>query len=200
MELTQVEQLRRKYAELSGVPETEIDERWKVKKLTEEIAKLEAKDEKVYGNIRTDVEINKNDDNSIVFFMTDGGAIREIKTDGLAQSVEPVKVLKRMSPKNFLDSFKHHYENDGRFHQINEPMDLVRMFLNIDNEIVDKVVDFEIRKAESRDQESRIKNTYRTHYSVLKLNGSNQYIQKGDIVHCPDIKNIDVFPTKYIKD
>lgn len=218
--------MRKEYQQLSGAEK--VNGKWGEKKLRQEIEKLQNPDvPKEAGNEQSgrvasikkeqppaeqvkfefnvkpeaDIEPKLGDNNYCIVYLTDGGVLRPgmPSADPYNQNNEPVKRLARYSPENFWRMFASHFTANERFINVNDAPTLVRLFLNITEDIIEKAIRFELSRTKNETQYQSVMDYYIKEFSVLKLNGSNQGILKEDIIHIPGIKDIDVFPEECLR-
>jgi len=156
---------------------------------------------KFYGNIRKDVEILSEDRNCVVFFLTDKGALKE----GILDADEPepdVKGVKRMSPENFWRLFASEYLNNDKFINVTDAKTIVRIFQNLKPEHVAKAMRNELIAQKSEKNRDKVMDIAIKKFKNLRLNGSNQFIKRGDIVHCPGIteEELATFPNQVMRE
>lgn len=152
---------------------------------------------KSVGNIRSDVEIDPKDKDFVLFYSTNEGAIKLGVTT--PRGWTPPKRLERMTKINFYKCFASNYTDNGVFQKVNNAETVIRLFLNLKGEHIKESIEFELSKAETADQRQNILNFYLDKFSILNVNGSNKYIEKGDIIHCPGITDLDKLPEECLR-
>lgn len=163
---------------------------------TEEPKKRGPKPKKPTDKAETKVKSEYEGDH-VVFYLTDYSAMRVGMVNDPVRKNEqwPPRKLTRMSPANFHRAFSMNYLKEGRFINIPDAKTIISMFKNLDKETILRAVDFEIRKANSRDQERTLVSHWVNEFKTLKASGSNQVIASpDDILYCP---GLDLEKTKF---
>lgn len=176
----------------------EID---KIENPPEEVEE-EVQETKIHGNLNSSVELKTGDLGYVCYLLSDGGAMKE----GTATKPEfdqdqwPPKKLVRSNEFDFWRQFESQFTSDERMVNVNDAKTIVKIFNNLDDEQLEKAIQFELIKADSPAAMRRIKDHFKKEFSILRLNGSNQYIKKGDILHCPNLdkEEANIFPTNVI--
>lgn len=153
------------------------------------------------GNIVPDELKAPGDGDCVIFYLTDYGSVREGNTMKPETNDDnfPPRLHKRMTPDNFWRAFASAFTDDGRFINVKDAATVVRLFNNMTVKEIEPAIKFELSKTETAEQYDRVMDYYVAQFKVLKLNGSNQVIKKGDIIHCPGITDAYVFPKECLR-
>ena len=149
---------------------------------------------KIKGNLDKTYEFNPGEELMVHFRLTNLAAPRINQ-----RADEPrknVKQLKKMSAVNFVNAFAPQYHANGAFIGITEASDLYCILKNINKTVVmeayaDKI--FSATNGKPNDVRAKFIATLVKNKKRLALNGdpSNQLVFIEDILHIPNITNVD---------